>query len=173
MSGRLVVRSSPWRYLLLLAVSLGFVAIGVTLVVAAGHPVVGWLNLIVFGVAAATFLWQIVDRRPRIVIDERGVFDRTLGVGVIPWSDIVGAEIRAITGTTFVALELRDPTRFTRRLPALQRAMTGGNRALGFGELNLNLSGLGVPAALVLARVREGMSPSLAAREQVRQNPPA
>ncbi len=32
---------------------------------------------------------------------------------------------------------------------------------------------LGVPADVVLARVRSGIGPSLAAREQVRQNPPA
>jgi hypothetical protein len=169
----LVVRNSRLRYLLLLAVSLGFVAIGMVLVTRTPHAVVGWLNLAFFGLCAVTFLWQVVDARPRLVIDERGVYDRTLGVGVIPWGEILAVEARAIMGQPFVRLTLRDPALFTRRLGPLRRALTRGNRAIGFEALNLNLSGLPVDPARIVARLHVGMDPSLAAREPVGQNPPA
>lgn len=169
----LVVRSSRLRYLLLLAVSLAFVAIGALLVVRTPHAIVGWLNVVFFGAGAATFLWQVVDARPRLVIDERGVFDRTLGVGVIPWSEIVGVEARSMVGTPFVALALRDPSLFTRRLSSAQRVLLRANRAAGFEELNLNLGGLPVDPVAVVARLRQGLDPSLAARGPVGQNPPA
>lgn len=165
----LVVRSSPWRYALLLVPSVAFVAMGAVLVTRTPHAVVGWLNLGFFGLCTVVFLWQIVDRRPRLVIDERGVFDRTLGVGIIPWSEIVAVEARAILDRPFVMLTLRDPALFTRRLSPLRRSLTRGNRALGFEAVNLNLSGLSVGAAQVVARLQSG----LAARGPVGQNPPA
>ena len=145
------------------------VAIGVLLIVRARHPVVGWANVLFFGAGVVLFVWQIVDRRPRLVIDDDGVFDRTLGAGVIPWSEILDAEARSIAGQPFVMLALRDPDRFTRHVGAVQRAMTAGNRALGFEALNLNLSGLPIAGDVVVDRVRQ----ALAARAQVRQNPPA
>jgi hypothetical protein len=171
MTAPLVARSSRMRYLPLLAVSLAFVGVGTVLVTRTSHAVVGWLNLAFFGLCAVTFLWQVVDVRPRLVIDERGVFDRTLGVGVIPWSEIVAADAQSILGQPFVRLGLRDPSLFTRRLGRVQQAMTRGNRALGFEALNLNLGGLAVDPAVVVARVRVGMA--LAARRPLGQNPPA
>ncbi len=36
------------------------------------------------------FLWAIFDSRPRLILDEDGVIDRLLGVGIIFWKDIKG-----------------------------------------------------------------------------------
>jgi hypothetical protein len=168
----LVIRSSRWRYVLLLLVSAGFVAVGTLLVMRTPNQTVGWANVVFFGVCAATFLWQVVDARPRLVIDERGVFDRTLGVGVIPWSEIEAVDPRAMMGQQFVSLTLRDPSLLTRRLPQWRRTLTRANRAAGFEELNLNLGGLAVGADVVVARLRQGMA-SLAGGGPVGHNPPA
>jgi hypothetical protein len=167
----LVVRSSRLRYVPLLVASVAFVAIGLVLALRTPHRLVGWSNVAFFGACAATFCRQVVAVRPRLVIDERGVFDRTLGVGVIPWSEIVAVAPRRMVGYPFVGLTLRDPSAFTRRLPAWQRVLTRGNRAVGFEPLNLNLGGLPVDLERVVTRLREGMA--LAARGPVGQNPPA
>jgi hypothetical protein len=149
-SGELRLRPSRVRYGALLAIALGFVALGLVLVFAAGAPWIGWANVIFFGAAVPLFLRQLLDRRPRLVIDGEGVLDRTLGVGVIPWSEITGADF---AGSDFIRLSLRDPARCTARLGRVGRGLVAANRAAGFGELNLNLQGLAVRREDVLQSI--------------------
>jgi hypothetical protein len=54
-----------------------------------------------------------------------------------------GAAVRK-NGNDFVGLLVRDPQVYLGKLPRLRRAFNGANRALGFADLNLNLSGLTV-----------------------------
>jgi hypothetical protein len=143
------------RYGALLLVACGFVALGVFLL-AVGDRDARWvaiLCILFFGACAPTFLWQIVDRRPRLVVDDIGVFDRTLGVGRILWGDIEDGHLASINRQDFVCLILRDEARWVAELPPLQRRLVAANRALGFSGLNLNLSGLDVEASSVLALI--------------------
>lgn len=102
----------------------------------------GWLAVVLFGLGIPLFIWQIIDPRPRLVVDEHGVFDRTLGVGRIAWSDIEAAYVRSIQGNDFICLELRNAERYTEKLSKVKRAMMASNRGLGFADINLNLSGV-------------------------------
>jgi hypothetical protein len=128
----LSVRRARWRYWLLLAVVLGFTAIGVLALAVeqtlAGRSIGGVLILF-FGTAAVVFARELLDARPRIRIDEYGVEDRTLGVGTIPWSEIAFAYRREVQGHAFICLVLRD-------------AQQWGGRT----EFNLNLSGVNAGA---------------------------
>jgi hypothetical protein len=40
-----------------------------------------------FALCAAVFIRQLFDTRPRILIDDQGLTDRTIGAGLIAWSD--------------------------------------------------------------------------------------
>ncbi|MEW6734112.1 MAG: STM3941 family protein, partial [Acidobacteriota bacterium] len=85
---------------------------------------------------------QILDSRPRIIIDDQGILDRTLGVGLIPWNEIDAAYLNSINGNYFISLELRNPEIFLARLSNVQRKLASANRALGFSDINVNLSGV-------------------------------
>ena len=148
------IRPSRLRSGVLLLAALVFVGFGILFVVTERGRVVGWLTILFFGAGIPLFARQLLDSRPRLVIDEQGILDRTLKVGVIPWTEITGARLETITGNTFVCLEVRDPAIFTRQFGAVRRALTSGNRALGFADLNLNLSGLPVRGEEVLALIR-------------------
>jgi hypothetical protein len=143
---------SRGRLALLLLVSLAFVFGGVVIVLLHADfraTLAGWSSIVFFGGCGAVFVTQLLDARPRIVVDETGVFDRTLRVGVIPWREILGAEVREIAQNRFIALRLRDPHMFTARLGAVHRRLTETNTALGFEPLNLNLGAVEVdPYAL-------------------------
>jgi len=84
-----------------------------------------------------------------LTIDDLGIDDRTLGVGKIPWSEITDGYRRAIRGNEFICLEVRNPELWLHKLSSTKRAMVKANRALGFTELNTNLSGLAVDAAQI------------------------
>jgi len=105
------------------------------------------------------FAWQLFDNRPRLTIDDLGIDDRTLSVGKIPWPEITDAYRRSIGGNEFICLEVRNPEMWLHKLSSTKRAMVKANRALGFTELSINLSGLAVDAAqvheLILKRVAQ------------------
>jgi hypothetical protein len=155
----IILKSSRLKYLGLLTLSLGFVALGVLLLRKdqAGAVWAGWGNIVFFGAGAVLFTWQILDARPRVVIDACGVFDRTLGVGVIPWADIVDARLLFVHSIPFVCLELRDPDQWRLRLGWIKRALTRGNEALGGAMLNVNLSGVQADPHAVLAAIHAGI----------------
>jgi len=102
----------------------------------------GWAGIICFGACALIFGCQMFDARPRLIIDEYGILDRTLGVGIIPWSDIDGAYVKSISGNNFICLIVRDPGTYAQRLSPLRRAMSSVNQALGFTDISINLSGV-------------------------------
>src|ERR1051326_4197417 len=89
---KLIIKNSRWKHVLLLIASIGFVVAGIWMIIR-GKPF-GWAAIVFFGSAIPIFVWQIADSRPRLVIDERGVLDRALGVGLIAWGDIRAAYVR-------------------------------------------------------------------------------
>lgn len=111
---------------------------------------IGWMSILFFGAGVPLFVKQLLDARPRVILDESGVFDRTLGVGTIPWDEITGAYVKAIHGNAFVCLEMHRPDHWLQSAFAAQRALVAANVKLGFQPLNINLSGTAVDPVLVL-----------------------
>src|SRR5881397_2362895 len=146
---RIVAQSSRLRLFVLALAGACFVAGGVFLLAVDKSPegtLVGWMSIVFFGGCTLVFVWQLFDTRPRLIIDDRGVWDRALKVGVVEWHDISDAYVKHIQGNPFVCIALRDPTKYTRRLSPLLRRMASLNRALGFTELSLNLTGTDLDA---------------------------
>jgi hypothetical protein len=143
----LAVRRPRTRLALLLIGSLAFVAMGIGLAVSGGPPIVAWSTVVVFGAAAAFFVQQLLEWRPRLVIDERGIHDRA--IGHIPWEDVLGATVRharsspTATGDPVLCLELKDPARYVARLTPLGRRMAALHRDLGVSDVTVDLSGTG------------------------------
>jgi hypothetical protein len=137
---KLIIKNARGKYVLLLIGSIGFVAVGIWIVVHGGSS--GWVPILFFGCGIPIFIWQIADARPRLTIDEHGVVDRTLGVGRIAWSDIEAAYVRSINGNDFICLELKNPEQYWQKLSKVKQAMAAANRGLGFTDFNLNLSGV-------------------------------
>lgn len=157
----LVIVSSRTKYAWYLLMSLAFVLGGALIVRGRDSDAwVGWLCMVFFGSCAMIFVWQLIDSRPRLVIDDKGVMDRTLGLGVIPWSEMEGAYLKSIHGQDFVCLELRNTDRWLERLSPLKRKLTSANVALGFAPINLNLSGVSADAGQVLQLILKMMADS-------------
>jgi hypothetical protein len=120
--------------------ALCFVAAGVFILVMGEEPLTGWWSIVFFGGCALVFARELADARPRIIIDERGITDRTLNMGVIEWSDIRSATVRRMLGNAFICLELRSPAKYTGRLSPTMQRIVKLNRHLGYSEVSLNLS---------------------------------
>lgn len=146
-----VVRNSRRQYILLLLACVAFCGIGARLIASGDRSCATWVPLALFGgPGIPTAVRQLVDRRPRLVLDREGVMDRTLKVGVIPWAEIEDAQLVSMFGQEFIALSLRDPTMFTERWSPFWKKLAAVNRRLAGSELNVNLSGLPIRGPEVL-----------------------
>ena len=149
----LEIKSSRLKYVALLIGSFGFVAGGVFILLSGGPQWVGCISIVFFGSGIPLFIWQILDRRPRLKIDDTGIVDRTLGIGKILWEDIDGAYKKAIQGNDFICLKLRNQDQYLGKLTAVKKAMVKANEKLGFTPISLNLSGLSANTDQILELV--------------------
>lgn len=144
------IKSSRGKYFALLIGSIGFVAGGVFILFIGGPKLIGWASIIFFGAGIPLSIWQIVDSRPRLKIDDTGIMDRTLGVGIISWQDIEGAYIKSIQNNNFICLNLNNNDKYLRKITSVRKAMISANEKLGFTPISLNLSGVDCNANEIL-----------------------
>lgn len=105
----------------------------------------GWFALIcvAFGaIGAIVGLGHGLRRGPRITLDATGVHDRTLGVGVIPWSDIARVEPYGVAQQGFVGLHLHDAAPYLARASVVKRLLARLNAGSGFPPFSVNLAGV-------------------------------
>lgn len=138
------IKSSRSKYFGLLIGSIVFVACGFFILLNGGPELIGWASIIFFGLGIPLSIWQILDSRSRLKIDDTGIVDRTLGIGKISWDDIQGAFVKSIQGNDFICLNLRNTKKYTEKLSSVKKAMITANEKLGFTPISLNLSGVAV-----------------------------
>ena len=84
----------------------------------------------------ALLLWRLLNPPRRVVVDERGILDRSLRVGWIRWDDIEGAYQPTSVDET-LSLRLHSSHRVARRLRRTRRVARGD----GAVDVHVNLSG--------------------------------
>ncbi len=147
------IKTSRMKYILLLIVTASFAATGVLILMHNGPTWIGWMSIVFFGSGIPLFLWQIADNRPRLIIDDEGVNDRTLGVGKILWKDIGGAYLKSIQNNDFICLQLKNSEEYVAKLSPIKKASASANEKLGFTPLSLNLSGVSADTSQILELV--------------------
>lgn len=63
------------------------------------------LELLGFAVIAPIMLWQWLDRRPRLILDEQGLSGPRLSEQLVPWAQVRSVELRPVGGLDHVWLE--------------------------------------------------------------------
>ena len=64
----------------------------------------GWFNICFFGLGYPVALFNLLDRRPQIIINEIGIFDRTAHPDFINWKVIHDAYLINIHGQKYISL---------------------------------------------------------------------
>jgi hypothetical protein len=139
---------SRWKALLLLAACLAFVVMGIFILRDRDASRFGaWCCICFFGMGIPVSLFNMFDRRPQIILNETGVFDRTTFKNVIPWDVIQNAYVLNINQNKFICLIVdkqfepsRKKGRFMRGFARMGKSLTGAQ------ELNINLSAVSVNA---------------------------
>lgn len=96
----------------------------------------GYILMFPTALLALAWLRLIVDRRPQIIIDARGILVTGWSNEIVPWSEVRAVRERNEHGLRSLAIDLHNPDRFAPSgSQGLQRAFL---RARGYGDLWLN-----------------------------------
>jgi hypothetical protein len=143
----LEIKFSRVKLSALLLITFVFVAGGIFLIVIAKDTrttLIGWSSVVFFGFGVVVFLKQFLNTAPRMILDDEGIEDKSLGVGKILWDDIVAAYPNNFFTNKFISLQLTDLEKYLQRTSKRTRKIVSYNKALGFEALNLNLVCLNV-----------------------------
>ena len=101
---------SPLKALKILALTIPFIAIGIWSITKIPNSstdiFMGWLSICFFGLGIPVGIFHLFDRRPQIIINESGIWDRTTNQDLIKWEIIQKAYPININGQKFVSLVL-------------------------------------------------------------------
>ncbi|MDO7876977.1 STM3941 family protein [Hymenobacter sp. ASUV-10] len=132
---------------LLLLGCAAFVAMGVFLL---NHPDaprwVAWLNIGFFGLGIPISIYTMLDRRPQIIINEVGIFDRTTHQSFINWEIIQDVYLAEIHGQQFICLVVDEAFEPSQHKGKWGRSMARFSKELGFQELNISLGSVRINA---------------------------
>jgi hypothetical protein len=164
------VTGSRLRTALLCVAALAFVVGGLWMAGVLGQPprifrggprsvlaAVGWVSVVVFGLALAVLLGRLVRPRPALVLDEQGFTDTASpsGAGRVAWTEVIGVGTTGAGQQRLLVVDVSDERALLERLPTGRRRLTAASRAMTGHPVNIPLAGLSVGKTELLELIRE------------------
>lgn len=128
---------SKQRAIRLILLCTPFVLIGIWML--ADKPLIGWLSIGFFGLGYPLGIYNLFDKRPMIIINEIGIFDRSANSEFINWELIQDAYPININGQKFICLIINEKFKPSRKKGVIYRSTVKLNEAIGAQELNIHL----------------------------------
>jgi hypothetical protein len=121
-----------------------------------------------FGIATAALVRRVLDPRPALVVDERGIRDRRTGVDVA-WRDVrrihVWRQQLKTTHVDWIALDVADPDAARPGVLNRNAALKAVARAMGAPPVLLQTSDLAMPQDALLAELQRRLAARTATEE--------
>lgn len=119
-------------------------------------PFIFWLVLPVALISLLAKLIRGQSKDPVIILDERGVVDRRLKVGVIEWGDIRRMKSYSLSGAEYISLELHNTKKYVSRRPLWLGAISQVQRVFGMTSIAISTNGLEVDHATLVRLLHKG-----------------
>ena len=131
---------SPWRAIKLILLCSIFVFGGLFLLNNSDTPKwVAWMSIGFFGLGYPVGLFHLFDRRPQIIINEIGIFDRTTYKDFINWDVIQYAYLIDIHRQKFVCLIVDEKYEPSTKKGGFVKTLSKFSKYVGAQELNISL----------------------------------
>lgn len=138
------------------ALTILFLAIGIWMITKADSSsidrIMGWLVTLFFGLGIPVGLFHLLDRRPQIIINENGIWDRTTNQDEVKWEQIQDAYPLNIYGQKFISLVVDDSFVFRQKQ---YKWVAKINEEIGAQRLNLHLGQLKMDENKMTAFIQE------------------
>lgn len=93
---------------------------------------------------------------PCIIIDDKGVFDRRLQVGVIRWEDIRRIKTHSLSGAEYISLDLHNMRTYEARRPVWLRLSAKSQRLSGMSPIAISTNGLDMDRSALVKLIYQG-----------------
>jgi hypothetical protein len=89
----------------------------------------GLVTIIFFGICGLYALKKLFDKKPALIFNSSGIYDNASSVsaGLIPWSEVEGAEIVEIQKQKLLIIRVRDPQEYIARGNSLKQTLNKAN----------------------------------------------
>jgi len=108
--------------------------------------ILAWFGILFFGLGYPVGIFQLLDRRPQIIINEIGIFDRTTHIDFINWEIIHNAYLINIHGQKFICIVVDSQFEPSKTKGKSAQKLAGISKSLGFQELNMSLGNVNINA---------------------------
>ncbi|MEM6725702.1 MAG: STM3941 family protein [Bacteroidota bacterium] len=166
----ILIYKSIWKSIRLSLMCLPFVVIGIYMLVDHSRPhniIAAWVCIFFFGLGPIISIYQLLNPKPYMILNEIGIQVKTLHAKVINWNIIQDAYLNSFSRQPFICLVLKDgfdsDTIFDK---PLSRKVSKINKSMGFEELNLYLGPVKVDKEQLLNFILEMAYLSPEARKQ-------
>ena len=104
------------------------------------QPILGWPIVGLFGVVIPIFALAQGGTTERVLLNDSGILDETLGIGTIAWADIVDVHTESKYNNFYLCLKLKNSQKYLSKLPPWRRKQFEQSRELGFTRFNVEVS---------------------------------
>ena len=118
-------------------------------------PMVLWLCGGVFVAIVVHSAVRGESTDPCIILDDEGVLDKRLKVGVISWDDIRRISLYDLQGAQYVCLELHNAEMYTARQPSWLKLASKTQRLVGMSSMSLSTSGMDMDSKTLAGLLHE------------------
>jgi hypothetical protein len=92
----------------------------------------GLVSIVFFGACGVFGIKKLFDKKAGLIFNSSGIVDNSSGVsaGLIPWSEILGAEILEIHKQKMLIIKVRNPQKYIERGGTLKQALNKANHKI-------------------------------------------
>lgn len=119
-------------------------------------PLIIWVIGIIIVIAVVFRLITGETNGPVVVLNDEGVFDKRLRVGVIRWEDIRRIRLHDLSGAMYVSLELHNPSTYEARRPLWLKLLSQVQRVHGMSPTSISVNGLQIHHEDLAGMIHEG-----------------
>jgi hypothetical protein len=106
---------------------------------------IGLMAVVFFGIVGGFAVKKLFDKKPGLVFNSAGIIDNAsfVAAGLIPWEDVVGAEILEIQSSKILIVKVSDPQKYFERGSSVKRAFNKGGyngNPIGIPAVALSIS---------------------------------
>ncbi len=152
----ITIEVSKKKLFLLLTGSLSFVLVSLLFVLSPDKytsflirnekiiELIGYVGVIFFGIATFFIFIKFLDKKPGLIINEKGIFDNSNAgsLGLIEWNDIIDIRQEKVMSTKFLLIMVKNPERYIEKASGLKKVTLKQNMITYKTPLTLTSAGL-------------------------------
>ncbi|SHF47133.1 hypothetical protein SAMN05444377_1103 [Flavobacterium fontis] len=97
-------------------------------------PIFGWGSILFFGLTGVLSIIKLLDTRPALIINDKGIWDNTtfMQVGLISWHSITKITHQKVVNNHFIFIYTKDPEVYLNKVSGISLRILRKNQQ-GFG----------------------------------------